>query len=63
MGYGQRALELLQAYYEGKRRNLDEDELPATTLPTVDKEVGFKQKYAIDTSAGFVWSVICMFPM
>lgn len=39
MGYGKRALELLQAYYEGKRQSLDENEVPAATVPTVDAEV------------------------
>jgi len=39
MGYGQRALELLQAYYEGKRQSLDENEVSAGVMSTVDKEV------------------------
>lgn len=39
MGYGRKALELLQAYYEGKRRSLDENEEAPSTLPTVDSQV------------------------
>jgi N-acetyltransferase 10 len=38
MGYGRRAMELLQAYYEGKRRSLDEIVTPQLSTSTVDPD-------------------------